>query len=70
MSDRFDYVMAKASEAADDRLKNMLAGRIADMQDLKFNNGYLKAVQDFEIFSQDFTESQKPKPQPDDEEYL
>lgn len=66
MSEQLDYVNQQIEKEQEDRLKRYLAGNIKTTEDMQFDRGYLRALQDVLGFQRDYISLKNP-PREEDE---
>lgn len=68
MSEQFDYIRSRIEEAREGKLSRMLHGHHKTLEDLRYDVGYLKALQDIDQFGIDYVSSKNPPKQEEDDE--
>ena len=68
MSDKLDYVNSRIERATQDKLDSLLIGNIKTIEELQFQRGYLKAMQDVLFFQQDYTSKRNPTKQEEEQD--
>lgn len=67
MSEQFDYIKQSIDKAREIILNRMIGGSYTAIENLRYDAGYLKALQDVEQFGRDYVTAKNP-PRPDEDE--
>ncbi|MDE2106104.1 MAG: hypothetical protein KGL39_53270 [Patescibacteria group bacterium] len=66
MSEQLDYVNFRIEKAREDKITRYLAGNLKTIEEIQFDRGYLKALQDIEVFQRDYISLKNPPKNEDD----
>ena len=61
MSEQLDYVNSCIENARSSKLERLISGNIQTIEALRYEVGYLKAMQDVMSFQRDYTDRKNPR---------
>ena len=68
MSEKLDYVNNRIVKAQEEKIDSFLAGHLNTTDKVEFARGYLKAMQDVELFQRDYASVKNPPRQEEEDE--